>query len=141
MHSNHETYFLGTLLCILFLLPLKFVNGQETVRGKILQIDGLPLSGATVRLNGPRSPKFPGLTEHLLLRLIPAAMDGRIMTELLAGSSAGSVPRVKRETIETSMTGSWGNYKLTLDRSLLGKHSYVNFTKVTRRTTPDTSKK
>jgi predicted AlkP superfamily pyrophosphatase or phosphodiesterase len=72
---------------------------------------------------------------------IPANMDGRVMTELLNKTKTQSTPVARKETIETSVSDSWGSYTLILNRSLLGNHSYVNFTRVMRLIREDTSGK
>ncbi len=65
---------------------------------------------------------------HLYKMPVPAAMDGRVMSELLTGKSSGVVSNVKEETIQTSA----GDYKLTLHRSVVGKHAYVDYATVKR---------
>jgi predicted AlkP superfamily pyrophosphatase or phosphodiesterase len=61
----------------------------------------------------------------------PAVMDGRVVTEFLKSEKVKPVKTTK-EVIETQAKYPWGTYKLTLERSVLGKYRYVNFTKVQR---------
>jgi len=63
---------------------------------------------------------------------IPKQMDGRVMAELLINSSVPKKDAVKKQTIETQVKKDWGTYQVTLERSVVGKYNYVNFTKVTR---------
>jgi hypothetical protein len=62
---------------------------------------------------------------------VPKTMDGRVMHELLQKSN-GAKPTPKKETIKTSSTFNGVVYTLTLDRTVLGKYTYTNFTKVVR---------
>lgn len=62
---------------------------------------------------------------------IPAGMDGRVMTELLAGNTS-KTPAVKIEKVETSSSYGHGKYRLTLQRTIIGKYQYVDFAKVIR---------
>ncbi len=61
----------------------------------------------------------------------PATMDGRVMSELLATSNAATTV-VNPEMIEAEVKHNWGTYKLQLERSTIGKHSYVNYARVIR---------
>ena len=69
---------------------------------------------------------------HLLGRIIPPEMDGRVLTELLADTPDTEKPSVTTEVLETSVKHSWGTYNLILERSIVGKQHYVNFTDVKR---------
>ncbi len=61
----------------------------------------------------------------------PASMQGRVMHEMLVdGSLKQDIP--KKETFVTEASYQWGKYKLELERTLLGKYSYINYTRVTR---------
>ncbi|MCW3107625.1 MAG: alkaline phosphatase family protein, partial [Segetibacter sp.] len=62
---------------------------------------------------------------------IPPSMDGRIMSEFLLSSKSKS-KAIKPELTEAEVRHAWGSYKLQLERSILGKHSYVNYAKVVR---------
>lgn len=62
---------------------------------------------------------------------VPILMDGRVMFELLMNSNV-KPGEVKEEIIEAQVTKASGSYKVTLERSLLGKHEYVNYAKVVR---------
>jgi len=62
---------------------------------------------------------------------VPASMDGRVMSELLIGSTS-TAQAVKPNMIEAKVTGAWGAYKILLERSVLGTHTYVNYAKVER---------
>jgi predicted AlkP superfamily pyrophosphatase or phosphodiesterase len=60
-------------------------------------------------------------------------MDGRVMYELLEEKAPEDAPNTaKIEIIKTEVTLPWGIYKLELERSVLGKYNYPNFTKVVR---------
>ncbi|HEV7379975.1 MAG TPA: alkaline phosphatase family protein [Dyadobacter sp.] len=62
----------------------------------------------------------------------PASMDGRVIGELLKKTTATSAIS-KKETLQTEAKYPWGNYKLSLERSVLGEYRYVDFTKVERK--------
>jgi predicted AlkP superfamily pyrophosphatase or phosphodiesterase len=65
-----------------------------------------------------------------------ATMDGRVLSELFVNNhSKPAEPRKETTTVKTS------SYVLTIERSVLGEHKYVNFTKVSRITPIETSKK
>jgi hypothetical protein len=69
---------------------------------------------------------------------VPAQMDGRVMYELLNEKTPANAPTtVKKETIQTSTSIPGGTYKLTLERSVLGKYMYNDYTKVVRETGSD----
>lgn len=64
---------------------------------------------------------------------IPAGMDGRPLDELLAGQT-GTVPAaVKKETIHTEVKYPGGIYRLSLQRTVMGNHQYVDYSTVTRK--------
>lgn len=67
---------------------------------------------------------------------VPAQMDGRVMTELLADAPETQKQIVKKEIIETSVTHSWGTYNLILERSVMNNSHYVNYTRVKRKFLP-----
>jgi predicted AlkP superfamily pyrophosphatase or phosphodiesterase len=70
---------------------------------------------------------------HLHNLTIPEQMDGRVMYELLTEKVPDDAPlAAKIETIKTQVKLPWGVYKLKLERSVLGKYNYPNFTKVVR---------
>ncbi|MEX2235396.1 MAG: alkaline phosphatase family protein [Cyclobacteriaceae bacterium] len=62
---------------------------------------------------------------------IPSEMDGRVLNELLSGTSQKQ-KRVKKEILETKVKHSWGTYELILERSIVGKQQYVDHTHVKR---------
>jgi predicted AlkP superfamily pyrophosphatase or phosphodiesterase len=63
---------------------------------------------------------------------IPGQMDGRVMSELLMNAPAPASNAVEKQTIEARVKKNWGTYQIILERSVLGKYNYVNYTKVTR---------
>lgn len=63
---------------------------------------------------------------------VPTSMDGRVMTELLAERSNTPIVKVKKEIIETLAKYDGGTYNLILERSVIGKYKYVNFSKIIR---------
>lgn len=72
---------------------------------------------------------------HLHGIKVPATMDGRVMYELLADPSAMlRIPATtaKKEVLKTEVKGEWGTYELQLERSILGKYQYVNFSRIKR---------
>ncbi|WP_396184797.1 alkaline phosphatase family protein [Flavobacterium sp.] len=70
---------------------------------------------------------------HIHNLTIPKLMDGRVMYELLTEKFPDNVPSTaKIELIKTEVKLPWGVYKLELERSVLGKYNYPNFTKVVR---------
>lgn len=70
---------------------------------------------------------------HILNITVPANMDGRVMNELLRKPAANAVKHAKKETIETKATYPGGTYKLTLQRTTLGKYQYVDGAKTERK--------
>ncbi|RTY91391.1 alkaline phosphatase family protein [Flavobacterium sp. RSP46] len=70
---------------------------------------------------------------HLHNLTIPKQMDGRVMYELLTEKVSNNVPlTAKIELIKTEVKLPWGVYKLEMERSVLGKYNYPNFTRVVR---------
>jgi arylsulfatase A-like enzyme len=70
---------------------------------------------------------------HLLNLPVPQEMDGRVVYELLTEKAPASAPnKVKIENVATNVTAPWGAYKLVLQRSILGKYIYTDFTTTTR---------
>jgi predicted AlkP superfamily pyrophosphatase or phosphodiesterase len=64
---------------------------------------------------------------------VPKVMDGRVAYELLKVKAPASAPTTtKIENIETSVKTSTGTYKLTLQRTILGKYIYNDFAKTER---------
>src|SRR5688572_9132781 len=63
---------------------------------------------------------------------IPSSMDGRILNELLTDKKANTKETPKKEQITTSASFAGGTYTVTLHRTVLGKHQYVDFAKVDR---------
>jgi predicted AlkP superfamily pyrophosphatase or phosphodiesterase len=68
---------------------------------------------------------------HLQGIAIPKSMDGRVMFELLSDSKSPAMT-VKKETLSTEVKGTWGSYQLQLERSVMGRYQYVNFSRVKR---------
>jgi arylsulfatase A-like enzyme len=68
---------------------------------------------------------------YLLHIPAPATMDGRVIDEVLVTPSkkAGTA---KKETITTVAKTDWGTYELQLERTMLGKYWYVDYSKVKR---------
>jgi hypothetical protein len=64
---------------------------------------------------------------------LPSTMDGRVLYELLASQPAKAKERSKKEIITTTAKTGWGTYELQLERSTIGKHSYVNYARVKRK--------
>lgn len=62
---------------------------------------------------------------------LPTSMTGRVMTELFQKSDAKKM-KAKKETITTTAEIPGGTYILTLERTLLDKHQYVDFANVVR---------
>lgn len=69
---------------------------------------------------------------HLHKIPVPASMDGRVLDEILSGKDKESKSLAKTETISTSAKYKGGTYHLKLERTILGKYKYVNFSKATR---------
>lgn len=63
---------------------------------------------------------------------VPPKMDGRIISEFLNKKTDLKKEIPKKEMLETEVKYPWGNYKLMLERSVLGKYKYINYTKVNR---------
>jgi hypothetical protein len=57
---------------------------------------------------------------------VPKTMDGRVMNELLRKPATGAITKAKKETIETTANYPGGTYKLTMERTVLGKYQYVD---------------
>lgn len=69
---------------------------------------------------------------HLHGLAIPKQMDGRVMWELMSHGPGPARQAVKKQTIVAQVQKSWGTYQVTLQRSVLGKHTYVDYTEVAR---------
>ena len=63
---------------------------------------------------------------------IPSEMDGRIMAELLAQTPGNQREPLRKEVLESRVKQNWGTYHLILERSIVGKQRYVNYTQVKR---------
>ena len=63
---------------------------------------------------------------------VPASMDGRILYELFNGVVQQKPLTEKKETITTSVKMEWGTYELKIERTKLGKYTYVDQAKVVR---------
>jgi len=70
---------------------------------------------------------------HILNIPIPATMDGRVLNELLRKPAHGAITKAKKETIETSAGYPGGTYKLTMERTILGKYQYVDGARTERK--------
>jgi predicted AlkP superfamily pyrophosphatase or phosphodiesterase len=57
-----------------------------------------------------------------------AAMDGRVLSEMFTKSSS-QLPKARIETTTVKVPVANGFYILSIERSILGKHQYVNYTK------------
>jgi hypothetical protein len=64
---------------------------------------------------------------------IPSQMEGRVMMELLSGKTEKQHQKVRKEIVESKIKGSWGRYRVVLERSVVGDHDYVDYTRVERR--------
>ncbi len=69
---------------------------------------------------------------HILKLQQPAAMNGRVMSELLSDNVSATIPKVTRQIITTSVDKNGIRYKLTLQRSVVANHYYIDFCKTTR---------
>lgn len=69
---------------------------------------------------------------HIHKIAIPASMKGRVLYELLIENPKPPVMKPQTDILETSAKYQGGTYRLTLNRTILGKHYYVNFAKVVR---------
>ncbi|TDE13668.1 alkaline phosphatase family protein [Dyadobacter psychrotolerans] len=63
---------------------------------------------------------------------LPSAMDGRAISEILIKKDKRKPAQTEKKVVETEVKYRWGTYKLMLELSVLGKYSYVDFTKVSR---------
>ncbi len=68
---------------------------------------------------------------HIHHIAVPKTMDGRVVSEMLEGGGTAAGP-VKKETITTTARSDSGTYTLSIERTVLGKYKYVDFTKVVR---------
>jgi hypothetical protein len=59
-------------------------------------------------------------------------MDGRIINEILVKPAKKATETVRKETITTIARTEWGTYELRLERTVMGKYSYVNYASVKR---------
>ncbi|HEY0177363.1 MAG TPA: alkaline phosphatase family protein, partial [Pedobacter sp.] len=64
---------------------------------------------------------------------VPPQMDGRVVYELLNEKTPPTAPsKVKAETVITEVKAPWGNYKVILHRSVLGKYIYTDYAETKR---------
>ena len=63
---------------------------------------------------------------------IPASMDGRVLHELFIDNKTTVKTKAKKEQLTTSASFVGGKYTLTLQRTVVGEHQYVDFAKVER---------
>ena len=59
-------------------------------------------------------------------------MDGRVLHELFIDSKTTTKAKAKSEQLTTSASFGGGKYTLTVHRTLVGEHQYVDFAKVER---------
>lgn len=70
---------------------------------------------------------------HLLQVPIPAQMDGRVAYEMLNQKSPASAPvQAKTENVVSTVNAPWGTYKVSLQRTILGKYAYIDFGRAER---------
>lgn len=69
---------------------------------------------------------------YLLNIPVPEKMDGRVVYELMSDAGKKTKDKIKKETITTITKTSWGSYELQLERTTIGKHSYVDLARVKR---------
>ena len=69
---------------------------------------------------------------HIYNISIPASMEGRVMKELLVESVKQVLPVPKKETITSNVKLAGLTYQLSLERTILGKYKYVDYSKVIR---------
>jgi len=62
---------------------------------------------------------------------VPQQMDGRVVAEMLINNKA-ALPVVKIQHIDTTAGTGKDSYKIYMQRSIVGKQQYFDFTKVTR---------
>jgi predicted AlkP superfamily pyrophosphatase or phosphodiesterase len=63
---------------------------------------------------------------------IPASMDGRVLDELLLTENKAARPKAKKDQLSASASFAGGKYTLTLHRTVVGEHQYIDFAKVER---------
>ena len=69
---------------------------------------------------------------HLQNVPVPAAMDGRVVYELLNKKPAGIISKAKVDSVQTEVKLPTGTYKLLLHRTIFGKYIYIDYAKATR---------
>jgi predicted AlkP superfamily pyrophosphatase or phosphodiesterase len=69
---------------------------------------------------------------HILGLIIPAQMDGRILSELLRTPVPSAPMKARTEKVKTVAKTARGTYELELTSSILGKYRYVDFATVQR---------
>jgi hypothetical protein len=63
---------------------------------------------------------------------VPKSMDGRVLHEMLLDNKNTPKVKARKEQLTTSVPFAGGTYTLTLHRTILGEHQYVDFAKVVR---------
>jgi predicted AlkP superfamily pyrophosphatase or phosphodiesterase len=63
---------------------------------------------------------------------IPATMDGRVLYELFDSAIPKKTLTEKKETITTGVKMEWGTYELKIERTKLGRYTYIDQAKVIR---------
>lgn len=57
---------------------------------------------------------------------VPGTMDGRVIYEILNTPAPANAPvNATTEVLESSTKGTWGEYKVRLQRTVFGKYVYV----------------
>lgn len=70
---------------------------------------------------------------HFYRIAIPESMNGRVLSELLIAAPPATQALVaKKEMLETTVKLRRGNYRLMLQRTVVGHQQYVDFTRVSR---------
>lgn len=69
---------------------------------------------------------------HIHQLKAPTTISGRVLQELLIEQKKMKKLTLKKEVLTTSANYNGGNYNLILDRTILGKYQYINFSKVKR---------
>ncbi|HEX8355844.1 MAG TPA: hypothetical protein VF610_00445, partial [Segetibacter sp.] len=69
---------------------------------------------------------------HIHRLPVPPTMEGRVMYELLNDKNNPPALRPKQEVVEATVNYPGGSYRLQLNRTILGKYKYVNFSRITR---------
>jgi len=63
---------------------------------------------------------------------IPTSMDGRVINEILAEKVTSPTLKSQKQIITTTARFAGGTYQLNVERTILGKYKYVDYSKVIR---------